>query len=223
VLQRPFLDLSLILLLFDGSATHVEHASRLPLHYLAVFDNCDQVVSWQLYTLLSGKDKSIVSTFGLVSSTLSHALHLVELQDGCLAGGLFIGCAHCCYYKSPIRLPFVNMNIWMANFVKSHGSSEGIRNKKRWSFQLFLNLLLFSCQLHLRIRITDQVLLLYFLQILQLLQSFPVQLDLFFQFYLRIDSGNRFWVWLVDFRCSILLVARFTPADKLDEKDEDDE
>lgn len=50
-----------------------------------------------------------------------------------------------------------------------------------------------------------------------------MQLDLLFYFYLRIDCGNRFWVRLVDFRCIILLVLGFTPADKFDEKDEDDE
>jgi hypothetical protein len=110
VFQRPLLNLGLVFLLFDDGAAHVEHAGGLPLHNLAVFHHGHQVVSWKLYSLLSRKGEGVISTPDFVSSALSHAFHLVELQDVCLAGCFFIVGAHCCYYKSPIQLAFVNMN-----------------------------------------------------------------------------------------------------------------
>lgn len=50
-----------------------------------------------------------------------------------------------------------------------------------------------------------------------------MKFDFLFQFYLRIYSGNRLWVRLVDFRSGILCVTRVAFAKKFNEKNEDDE
>lgn len=84
VLETPFLNFALSLLLHNCSRTHVEHTCRHPFDDFVAFHNRYEILSGQLRSLhgFGLQDSVAVFLFPTSScdSTLTNSLHLVELE-----------------------------------------------------------------------------------------------------------------------------------------------